>query len=110
MEMESISHTAKSLMEAASHVDATFTLATHVEHVRPMFKVWEFSVFHFKLRYCQLTLQMAWTPFLAAFSVGLQDCDDAEVASLCLDGLRCAIRITCVFHMDVCRESNVSIS
>ena len=39
LEMESISHTAKSLMEAASHVDATFTLATHVEHVRPMFKV-----------------------------------------------------------------------
>lgn len=39
MEMETISSTAKSLMEAASHVDATFTLATHIEHVRPMFKV-----------------------------------------------------------------------
>lgn len=39
LEMETISGTAKSLMEAASHVDATFTLATHVEHVRPMFKV-----------------------------------------------------------------------
>ncbi|KAG7171828.1 Brefeldin A-inhibited guanine nucleotide-exchange protein 1-like [Homarus americanus] len=50
LEMETISLTAKSLMEAASH--------------------------------------MAWTTFLAAFSVGLQDCDDADVASLCLDGLR----------------------
>lgn len=41
--MEEIATTAKSLMEAASHVDATFTLATHVEHVRPMFKVSFFS-------------------------------------------------------------------
>ncbi|KAK8729377.1 hypothetical protein OTU49_008796 [Cherax quadricarinatus] len=88
LEMETISITAKSLMEAASHVDATFTLATHVEHVRPMFK-------------------MAWTPFLAAFSVGLQDCDDAEVASLCLDGLRCAIRITCIFCMTLERDAFV---
>ncbi|KAK3864361.1 hypothetical protein Pcinc_029956 [Petrolisthes cinctipes] len=88
MEMETISVTAKSLMEAASHVDATFTLATHTEHVRPMFK-------------------MAWTPFLAAFSVGLQDCDDKEVASLCLDGLRCAIRITCIFHMTLERDAFV---
>ena len=45
---------------------------------------------------------MAWTPFLAAFSVGLQDCDDPEIASLCLDGIRCAIRIACIFHMTVC--------
>jgi brefeldin A-inhibited guanine nucleotide-exchange protein len=44
---------------------------------------------------------MAWTPFLAAFSVGLQDCDDPEVAALCLDGIRCAIRIACIFHMSV---------
>ena len=46
-------------------------------------------------------LQVAWTPFLAAFSVGLQDCDDQEIAALCLDGIRCAIRIACVFHMEV---------
>ncbi|CAL4062209.1 unnamed protein product, partial [Meganyctiphanes norvegica] len=89
LEMEGIATAAKSLMEAASHVDATFTLASAVEHVRPMFK-------------------MAWTPFLAAFSVGLQDCDDAEVASLCLDGLRCAIRITCIFHMTVQKVTMVT--
>lgn len=67
MEMESISTTAKNLMESVSHVKSPFTSAKHLEHVRPMFK-------------------MAWTPFLAAFSVGLQDCDDPEIASLCLDG------------------------
>ena len=50
-----------------------------------------------------LFFQMAWTPFLAAFSVGLQDCDDPEIASLCLDGIRCAIRIDCIFHMTVSR-------
>lgn len=67
MEMEAISSTAKNLMESVSHVKSPFTSAKHLEHVRPMFK-------------------MAWTPFLAAFSVGLQDCDDPEIASLCLDG------------------------
>lgn len=47
------------------------------------------------------TFQLAWTPFLAAFSVGLQDCDDTEVASLCLEGIRCAIRIACIFNIQV---------
>lgn len=49
-----------------------------------------------------LYAQIAWTPFLAAFSVGLQDCDDQDIAQLCLDGIRCAIRIACIFHMEVC--------
>ncbi|XKL63402.1 hypothetical protein PGB90_005766 [Kerria lacca] len=88
MEMEAISATAKNLMESVSHVQAPFTSAKHIEHVRPMFK-------------------MAWTPFLAAFSVGLQDCDDPEVASLCLEGIRCAIRIACVFHMTLERDAYV---
>lgn len=63
-----------------------------------------FAITWYCLRRCKqysMFFQMAWTPFLAAFSVGLQDCDDKEVASLCLDGLRCAIRITCIFHMTV---------
>ena len=38
---------------------------------------------------------------MAAFSVNLQHCDDSEVASLCLDGIRCAIRIGCIFGMQV---------
>ncbi|XP_057662143.1 brefeldin A-inhibited guanine nucleotide-exchange protein 1 isoform X1 [Diorhabda carinulata] len=88
MEMEAISSAAKNLMESVSHVQAPFTLAKHLEHVRPMFK-------------------MAWTSFLAAFSVGLQDCDDPEVAALCLDGIRCAIRIVCIFHMPLERDAYV---
>lgn len=88
MEMEVISTAAKSLMESVSHVQMPFTTAKHLEHVRPMFK-------------------MAWTPFLAAFSVGLQDCDDQEIASLCLDGIRCAIRIACIFHMSLERDAYV---
>lgn len=88
MEMEQMAQTAKVLMESVSHVKASFTMATHLEHVRPMFK-------------------MAWTPFLAAFSVGLQDCDDQDIAALCLDGIRCAIRIACIFHMELERDAYV---
>lgn len=88
MEMEAISSTAKNLMESVSHVKESFTSAKHLEHVRPMFK-------------------MAWTSFLAAFSVGLQDCDDPEIATLCLDGIRCAIRIACIFHMNLERDAYV---
>ncbi|XP_070194848.1 brefeldin A-inhibited guanine nucleotide-exchange protein 1-like isoform X2 [Littorina saxatilis] len=88
VEMEQMAQTAKVLMESVSHVKANFTMATHLEHVRPMFK-------------------MAWTPFLAAFSVGLQDCDDQDIAGLCLDGIRCAIRIACIFHMELERDAYV---
>lgn len=37
--MEVISSAAKNLMESVSHVQAPFTTAKHLEHVRPMFKV-----------------------------------------------------------------------
>lgn len=36
--------TAKALMEAVSHAQAPFFSATHLEHVRPMFKVLQPSV------------------------------------------------------------------
>ncbi|KAL1128928.1 hypothetical protein AAG570_013462 [Ranatra chinensis] len=88
MEMEAISTAAKNLMESVSHVQAPFTSAKHLEHVKPMFK-------------------LSWTPFLAAFSVGLQDCDDPEIAALCLDGIRCAIRIAAIFHMTLERDAYV---
>lgn len=88
MEMDNMAATAKALMESVSHVESNFTSATHLEHVRPMFK-------------------MAWTPFLAAFSVGLQDCDDVNIALLCLDGIRCAIRISCIFRMELERDAYV---
>ncbi|XP_050735041.1 brefeldin A-inhibited guanine nucleotide-exchange protein 1-like isoform X2 [Eriocheir sinensis] len=88
MEMETISLTAKSLMEAASQTSAPFTLATHVEHVCPMFK-------------------KTWPSFIAAFSETLQKTEDNVEASLCLDGIRCAIRITCIFDMTIARDAFV---
>lgn len=39
LEMEQMAKTAKALMEAVSHAKAPFTSATHLDHVRPMFKV-----------------------------------------------------------------------
>lgn len=39
LEMEQMARTAKALMEAVSHAKAPFTSATHLDHVRPMFKV-----------------------------------------------------------------------
>ena len=50
------------------------------------------------LSLCQIT----WTPVLAALSVALRDTDDPEVVSICLDGFRCAIRISCIFGLNVC--------
>lgn len=69
-------------------MQSEFTSATHFEHVRPMFK-------------------LVWTPFLAAFSVGLQDCDDSMIAHHCLEGIQCAIRIACTFRMELERDAYV---
>ncbi|THD26854.1 Brefeldin A-inhibited guanine nucleotide-exchange protein 1 [Fasciola hepatica] len=76
------------IMGAIDCSESDFTSATHCEHVRPMFK-------------------LAWTPFLAAFSVGLQDCDALDVAHLCLEGIRYSIRIACIFHMEMERDAYV---
>lgn len=117
VEMEQMAKTAKALMEAVSHVQAPFTSATHLEHVRPMFKVTRSDIdTHTHVCYDVHTHsnsihsvgpQLAWTPFLAAFSVGLQDCDDTDVASLCLEGIRCAIRIACIFSIQVLQSELV---
>jgi len=39
-EMTQMAETAKALMEGMSDKASSFTTATHVEHVRGMFKVW----------------------------------------------------------------------
>ena len=51
--------------------------------------------------YLFLSSQITWTPVLAALSVALRDTDDSEVVSVCLDGFRCAIRIACIFGLNV---------
>ncbi|PAA89773.1 hypothetical protein BOX15_Mlig000993g4 [Macrostomum lignano] len=88
MEMEQMAKAAKELMENVSHLPSDFTSATNVELTRPMFKV-------------------VWTPFLAAFSVGLQDTDDHDISTLCLEGIRSAIRIACIFYMELERDAYV---
>ncbi|XP_046857721.1 brefeldin A-inhibited guanine nucleotide-exchange protein 1-like [Xenia sp. Carnegie-2017] len=57
MEMEQMAENAKTQMEDVSHIQTDFVTATQIGHVKTMSKV-------------------AWSPFLAAFSVNLQDNDD----------------------------------
>ena len=83
-EVETISQTAGALMESASNRSDIFTSARHLEHVKPMFK-------------------LIWSPLLANFSVGLQDSDDPEVTLLCIEGIRCAIRIANIFGFSMNR-------
>jgi brefeldin A-inhibited guanine nucleotide-exchange protein len=86
MEIEQVTQTARSLMENVYHVSTNFTSAKYGEHIMPMFK-------------------LAWTPSLAAFSIGIQDSDDNKVVDLCLNGIRCAIRIACIFHLELERDA-----
>ena len=80
---------AEALMESASNKnDDIFITAKHIDHVRHMFK-------------------LAWSPCLAAFSIGLQDCDDTNISMLCLEGIQCAIRISCIFGLSTERNAFV---
>ncbi|CAF4736081.1 unnamed protein product [Rotaria sp. Silwood2] len=83
MQMKDIECIARDLMSNAGSSTEEFTTAKHLEHVRPMF-------------------QKAWSPCLAAFSVGLQDSDQIDLAHLCLTGISYSIRIACIFHTEVC--------
>jgi brefeldin A-inhibited guanine nucleotide-exchange protein len=62
--------------------------ASHLEHVRPMFEV-------------------AWMPFLAALSGPLQETDDFDVVELCLEGFKHAIKIVCLFELELERNAFV---
>ena len=66
-----------------------FFSASRLEHVRFMFEV-------------------AWMPFLAGISAPLQETDDLDVVNLCLEGLRYAIRIVCLFDMELERNAFVT--
>ena len=81
-EMEQMGEAVKSMMEEVSRKQTSFTRATHVEHVKPMFK-------------------STWRPILVALSVTLRETNDMELVRACLDGLRCSIRIACVFGLEV---------
>ncbi|KHN74831.1 Brefeldin A-inhibited guanine nucleotide-exchange protein 1 [Toxocara canis] len=51
--------------------------------------------------------QIAWTPCLAAFSIGLQTSDDGEIMSWCLQGFRLGIRIACLFRLALERNAYI---
>ncbi|CAF1321481.1 unnamed protein product [Adineta steineri] len=86
MQMKDVESIARDLMSNAGTIREEFTTAKHLEHVRPMF-------------------QKAWSPCLAAFSVGLQDSDHIDLAHLCLTGLNYSIRIACIFRMELERNA-----
>src|ERR1700729_3571141 len=66
-----------------------FFRASHFVHVRPM-------------------VEVAWMPFLAGLSGPLQETDDREVVDLCLDGFKNAIRIVCLFDLELARNAFVT--
>lgn len=66
-----------------------FYSASNLQHVRPMFEV-------------------AWMPFLAAISGPLQETEDMDVVMLCLDGFKYAIKIVCIFDLELERNAFVS--
>ncbi|KAK0550673.1 guanine nucleotide exchange protein for ADP-robosylation factor [Tilletia horrida] len=66
-----------------------YFLASHIEHVRPMFEV-------------------AWMSFLTGISAPLQDSDDADTVERCLEGFRDAIKIVCMFGLELERNAFVT--
>ncbi|KAL5248280.1 hypothetical protein ACHWQZ_G017457 [Mnemiopsis leidyi] len=86
--MTDLSKNALVMMEGVSKKDTVFTSASHSEHVRPM-------------------LMLTWTPFLAVFSITLQDCNDAELIAQCLAGFKCAVRVACIFKASLVRSAYI---
>lgn len=69
--------------------DSIFYIASHIEHVKPMFEV-------------------AWMSFLPGLSGPFQESEDPETIQLCLEGIKLCIRIACLFDIDYARISFVS--
>ncbi|WVW84498.1 hypothetical protein I302_106532 [Kwoniella bestiolae CBS 10118] len=61
-----------------------------------------------RLEHVQFMFQVAWMPFLAGISGSLQETDDLDVVYLCLDGLKSAIKIVCLFDMELERNAFVT--
>ena len=50
-------------------------------------------------------IEVCWAPMLAAFSVPVEQSDDEMMTSLCLEGFRSAIHVTCVMSMKTHRDA-----
>ncbi|KAL8697076.1 MAG: hypothetical protein Q9201_007323 [Fulgogasparrea decipioides] len=66
-----------------------YILASSFRHVGPMFDV-------------------SWMSFLSGISGQMQNTQNLEIIRLCLEGLRLAIRIACIFDLDTPREAFVT--
>lgn len=73
----------------AGRAPEQFYTASHFEHVKPMFEV-------------------AWMPILAGISGPLQDSDDMDLITLSLKGFKQAIKIVCLFDLELERNAFVT--
>eukprot|EP01132_Coremiostelium_polycephalum_P003871 gene3871-4825_t len=77
------------LIKAKLSKKSVFYKARNIEHVRPMFL-------------------LSWCYVLSTLSVVLDDTKDKKVISLCLEGFSYAIRVSCIFYMNVERSSFIT--
>jgi brefeldin A-inhibited guanine nucleotide-exchange protein len=74
---------------ASKHTLSRFIPASSFRHVGPMFEV-------------------TWMSFLSGLSGQAQDTQDLEIIKLCMEGLKLAIRIACLFELETPRVAFVS--
>ncbi|KAL8993824.1 MAG: hypothetical protein Q9169_006052 [Polycauliona sp. 2 TL-2023] len=79
----------KAQRRTIANQNGRYILASSFRHVGPMFDV-------------------SWMSFLSGISGQMQDMQNLEIIRLCLEGLRLAIRIACVFDLDTPREAFVT--
>ncbi|KAJ3359472.1 guanine nucleotide exchange protein for ADP-robosylation factor [Kappamyces sp. JEL0680] len=68
---------------------SAFIFASHYAHVKPMF-------------------ELIWMSVLTGLSTPLQEGEDAETIMTCLEGVKNAIRITCIFELELERNALLS--
>merc|ERR1712137_467928 len=90
-ESESIVQRSQELIQQQLQKKTTFFKSTNIKHVKPMF-------------------EMCWCPMLAALSMNLEISQDTdrEVYQLCLEGFKCAIRVSSIFFMETERDAIAS--
>ncbi|KAJ1556021.1 guanine nucleotide exchange protein for ADP-robosylation factor [Cladochytrium tenue] len=75
--------------QSTSGMPASFVVASHFEHVKPMF-------------------QMSWMNIVAALSVVIHETDDQDVATLALEGFKHCVKIAALFDLEEERKSIIS--
>ncbi|KAK9482861.1 hypothetical protein V1527DRAFT_492356 [Lipomyces starkeyi] len=79
----------RSQRKETSGPTVVFYSASHFEHVGPMFEV-------------------VWMSFLAGLSAPMQDSDEPDIIKTCMEGIKLAVRIACLFDIELARISFVS--